>query len=119
MKIFKGAKRLWVIGLAKIKSIIQPVYPIGDVDTTLVIDRNNGDVQSMTFIGDTTITIINWPASGNMSVLKLWITDGGDHSLTWPDSLDPSLTISGTDIFVMTTIDDGNNIAGAIAMSNI
>ena len=65
--------------------------------------------------------ITNPIATGNSSSFCLHVTNGGSATLTWPTEVDwagasaPSLTASGLDILVFTTIDAGTTWLGFLS----
>ena len=77
------------------------------------VDLSLGNVQTYTLSGNQTLTFTNPPASGTSGSFTLLVTNGGSATLTWPSSVDwaggpaPTLTTSGIDAIVFTTIDGG------------
>ena len=77
------------------------------------VDLSLGNVQTYTLSGSQTLTFTNPPASGTSGSFTLILTNGGSATLTWPASVDwaaataPTLTSSGVDVLVFTTIDGG------------
>ena len=77
------------------------------------VDLSLGNVQTYTLSGNQTLTFSNPPASGTSGSFTLILTNGGSATLTWPTSVDwaggtaPTLTSSGIDAIVFTTIDGG------------
>ena len=77
------------------------------------VDLSLGNVQTYTLSGNQTLTFTNPPASGTSGSFTLLVTNGGSATLTWPTSDDwaggtaPTLTASGIDAMVFTTIDGG------------
>ena len=77
------------------------------------VDLSLGNVQTYTLSGNQTLTFTNPPASGTSGSFTLLVTNGGSATLTWPTSVDwaggtaPTLTASGIDAMVFTTIDGG------------
>ena len=77
------------------------------------VDLSLGNVQTYTLSGNQTLTFTNQPASGTSGSFTLLVTNGGSATLTWPTSVDwaggtaPTLTASGIDAMVFTTIDGG------------
>ena len=90
-----------------------------DVDLTL------GNVQTYTLSGNQTLTFSNPIATGNSSSFTLLVTNGGSATLTWPTAVDwagataPSLTSSGIDALVFTTIDGGTIWYGFLAGADL
>ena len=90
------------------------------------VDISLGNVQTYTLSGGQTLTFTNPIATGNSSSFTLIVTNGGSATLTWPTSVDwaggtaPTLTSSGIDILVFTTIDGGTiwyGFAAGLAMA--
>jgi len=85
------------------------------------VDLTLGNVQTYTLSGNQTLTFTNPIASGNSSSFTLILTNGGSATLTWPGSVDwaaataPTLTSSGIDVLVFTTIDGGTTWYGFTA----
>ena len=77
------------------------------------VDLSLGNVQTYTLSGNQTLTFTNPPATGTSGSFTLLVTNGGSATLTWPASVDwaggtaPTLTSSGIDAIVFTTIDGG------------
>ena len=82
------------------------------------VDLTLGNVQTYTLSGGQTLTFTNPPATGNSGSFTLMVTNGGSATLTWPTSVDwtggtaPTLTSSGLDVLVFTTIDAGTTWLG-------
>ena len=85
-----------------------------------------GNVHTKTISGAATLTFSNPPASGSAGSFTLLLTNGGSAVVTWPTSVDwavataPTLTASGVDLLVFTTIDGGTTwygIASGIGMA--
>ena len=85
------------------------------------VDISLGNVQTYTLSGNQTLIFSNPIASGNSSAFTLYVTNGGSATLTWPAAVDwaggtaPSLTSSGVDILVFTTIDGGTIWNGCLS----
>ena len=77
------------------------------------VDFSLGNVQTYTLSGNQTLIFSNPPATGTSGSFTLFLTNGGSATLTWPASVDwagataPTLTVSGIDMLVFTTIDGG------------
>lgn len=94
---------------------------------TVDIDLTLGNVVSATVnTSPNTFTFSNPPASGTEGKLTLYLTNGGSQTVNWPASVDwaggvaPTLTTSGRDVLVFTTIDGGttwSGFAAGLAMS--
>ena len=90
------------------------------------VDLSLGNVQTKTITSASTLTFTNPPATGSAGSFTLILTNGGSATITWPTSVDwpaataPTLTASGIDILVFTTIDGGTNwygVASGIGMA--
>jgi hypothetical protein len=88
-------------------------------------DLSLGNVQTKTISGATTLTFSNPPAAGSSGSFTLFLTNGGSAAVTWPTGVDwptataPTLTATGVDVLVFTTIDAGTTwygIASGIGM---
>ena len=84
-------------------------------------DLSLGNVQTKTISGTTTLTFSNPPATGYCGSFTLLLTNGGSSAVTWPTSVvwpaatAPTLTASGVDLLVFTTIDAGTKWYGIAA----
>ena len=91
------------------------------------IDITSGNVVSGTVdTGTTTFTFSNPSGSPNGCSFTLILTNGGSQTVNWPASVDwaaataPTLTASGVDVLVFTTIDGGTiwyGFAAGLAMA--
>jgi len=86
------------------------------------IDLEDGNVVSATVsTGAQTFTFSNPTASDEECGFVLYLTNGGSQTVNWPASVDwedgsaPSLTASGVDVLVFTTIDGGTIWNGFVA----
>ena len=82
--------------------------------TTPAVNCEAGNVFSLTTSGNTTFTFINPPSTGTSYGFTLKLAAGGDHTITWPASVDwpsgsaPDAPASGeTDVLVFITHDGG------------
>ena len=89
------------------------------------IDLESGNVVSATVsTGTQTFVFSNPTASTNCCSFMLILTNGGSQTVNWPGSVDwaggtaPSLTASGTDILVFTTLNGGTLWHGAVASTD-
>ena len=93
----------------------EAVNAIGDAGGgTDAIDITSGNVVTATVsTGAQTFTFTNPSADGKSCSFTLILTNGGSQTVNWPGSVDwadgsaPSLTSSGKDALVFTTIDAG------------
>jgi len=105
----------YVIQRPNFKDYAETHNAIGSIGGgTQDIDLTVGNVVSGTVdTGTTTFTFSNPPASANSGSFTLILTNGGSQTVNWPGSVDwaggsaPSLTTSGVDILVFTTVDGG------------
>ena len=99
----------------EIKDYAETVNALGDTGGgTDAIDISAGNVVSATVSTATTeFTFTNPSATGKSCSFTLILTNGGSQTVTWPTSVDwpggtaPSLTASGLDVLVFTTVDAG------------
>ncbi len=93
-------------------------YAHGSISTNTTINLDNGNVQSCTITGALTFTFSNPAASGNLSIIKLIITNGGSQTITWPGAVTwdggtaPTLQIAGVDSLMFFTEDAGTTWYG-------
>jgi len=89
-----------------------------DIDLTL-----GNCVTATVDTSSTTFTFSNPTASDELCGFILYLTNGGSQTVTWPASVDwpgataPTLTASGLDILVFTTIDGGSTWFGNLCGS--
>lgn len=73
---------------AQLQSFSQSFNDIGTTGLSTVIDFNNGNFQKITTSGTLEITLANFPKSGQIGSLKLWVTTtGSNHSIRLPESV--------------------------------
>ena len=89
------------------------------------IDLSTGNVFTATVsTGTQTFTFSNPSPSGNACTFMLILTNGGSQTVNFPASVDfpggsaPSLTASGVDILMFTTVDGGTTYHGILASSD-
>jgi hypothetical protein len=119
------------LGLAIGTDVLAPNGELkGYSETKLAMAANDvnlslGNVQTKTISGATTLTFSNPPAAGSSGSFTLFLTNGGSAAVTWPAGVDwptataPTLTATGVDVLVFTTIDAGTTwygIASGIGM---
>jgi len=104
---------------AKFKDVSEVVSILGDLaGGTDDIDLEAGNVVSATVSTATqTITISNWPTSGNFGAALIYLTNGGSQQVNhpadrWPQGKAPVLTASGVDVLLYTSIDGGATVDG-------
>ena len=92
----------------------------GATGTAQTLDLNDGHVFTATVDDDVTFTFAGSKA-GATSSFTLILTDGGDHAVTWPTSVDwaggtaPTLTSSGVDVLTFFTTNNGTTWYGFLA----
>ena len=94
---------------------------------SVTLDRNNGEVQRVQLTGNVTLSVTNWPASGQLGRLVLEIQNTGAYNITawpsgtiWPGGVAPTVT-SGSgkkDIIILMSFDGGTTIYGSAAGQN-
>jgi hypothetical protein len=88
------------------------------------VDCSLGNSFTATTTGSTTWAFINPPASGYVYSFMLTLTNGGSQtqiwpaSVKWPGGVAPALTVSGVDVLVFTTIDNGTTWRGVLSQSD-
>lgn len=97
---------------------------LGSVSGSLSLDLNTSNFKYLTVTGDiTSVSFSNWPASGDAEFLTLELTDGGDHTISWPAKIkwdgdsDPTLRSGGVDTLILYSRDGGTTIRGMHAGS--
>lgn len=99
------------------------VNTLGDTGGGAVeIDLDDGRTITATVsTAETTFTFINVLSTGNPDAFDLILTNGGSQTVNWPASVDweggtaPTLTTSGIDHLVFTTVDGGTPWYGYVA----
>jgi hypothetical protein len=96
-------------------------------NTTSALDYTNGSVQRWAPTGTVTLSVTNWPPSGNLGELFIEGINLGAATITWPTinwitatgattttfaSNGVTLQASGTDWFLLWTRDSGTTIYG-------
>lgn len=112
----------WTIRLSGTRGTQGPAGSIGDITVvqelgggsgTRTIDINNGWTATLTSTGNTTLAFSNVPASGQVCVVTLKITNGGAFTLAFPSGTRfPEgevfeWTASGTDEISLLTVNGG------------
>ena len=88
---------------------------------TVTLSFASGNYVSTVIDNDVTFAFSDPAATGDLCGLVMEVTDGGNHTVTWPASVDwpggtaPSLTSSGTDVLVFWTDDAGTIYHGVRA----
>jgi hypothetical protein len=104
-------------------------YTYYDSTTTSALDYTNGSVQRWAPTGTVTLTVTNWPPSGNLGELFIEGVNLGAATITWPSinwitstgattttfALNGvTLQTSGTDWVLLWTRDAGTTIYGKV-----
>ncbi|MDP6586167.1 MAG: hypothetical protein QF535_16065 [Anaerolineales bacterium] len=116
-----------VVQRPEIKDYAETANAIGGTGGgTQDIDLTLGNVVSATVDTSTnTFTFSNPSATGKACSFTLILTNGGSQTVNWPASVDwaggsaPSLTSSGIDALVFTTIDGGTIWYGFLAGADL
>ena len=97
----------------QLKDYTESVNPLGNVTGATTFNLTLGNVISATAVGNTTITVSNVPVSGQCSSISLIATNFGAYTITWMPGIvwtgggAPTLQVSGTDVLVFFTINNG------------
>lgn len=113
----------YVLSRPVLKDYGETVNALGSIGGgAQTIDLELGNVVTGTVdTSETTFTFSNPSASGVACSFTLHLTNGGSQVVNWPASVDwpggtaPTLTASGLDILVFTTIDGGTIWHGMVA----
>jgi len=102
-----------------------PVLAGVNVFGSLTLDYSQGSVQRVTMTNGVTLSgITNWPAAGQFGRLVLEVRNTGAYTWTWPTTYkwpggaDPVVSVSGRDIFALTTFDGGSTVDGSVIGQN-
>lgn len=95
----------------------------GPISGAQTIDCALGSYVTATIGGATTFTFSNPGTSGYMRGFMLEVTDAGTNitwpaSVKWPNGTAPTLTTTGTDILMFTTIDAGTTWRGSLVQKD-
>jgi hypothetical protein len=111
-----GGSVTGTLGLKRVNFTVTPINAGG----ATTVDWSAGEVQIVTLIGDATIAITNWPASG-FAKLVLDIQNTGAFNITgwpagtiWAGGALPAVTVSGHDLIMLVTFDGGATILGSV-----
>lgn len=92
------------------------VNALGSISGATAVDLNNGRVLTMSLTANATLSFSNWINSGIADAVELQVTNGGAYSLSFSGitvkyvgSAAPTLTDSGYDRYLLTSIDGGTN----------
>jgi carbohydrate binding protein with CBM5/12 domain len=92
---------------------------------SLSLDYSQGAVQRVVMTNGVTLTgVTNWPPAGQFGRLMLEIKNNGAFTWTWPTGYhwpggtEPTVSVSGRDLYALTTFDGGTNVDGSIIGQN-
>jgi hypothetical protein len=92
---------------------------------SLIINRSLGESCRLTVTSSiTSITINNWPPSGTLGRILLFITNGAFTMTGWPAAVKwaagahPVITPGGKDLIMLATVDGGVTIFGSVVGQN-
>lgn len=97
---------------------------LGNVSGATTINLQLGNYVSATATGNITWTFSNPVPAANACGFIFELTDGGNHTMTWPNtvrwpnSIAPTLSTNGIDVLVFITDNAGSDWRGALAMKN-
>jgi hypothetical protein len=120
---FTGAQNLAdnTLQRANLLDYSEVTNAIGNATGAKTIDLTLGNSVTATTTGATTWTFSNPTASDELCGFSLKLVNGGSATQTWPTTVDwpaataPTLTASGTDVLVFTTVDGGTTWYGFVA----
>ena len=90
--------------------------------TIYTLDCSKTNYFKVVMYSDSTIEIINVPSGSYTFIIE--IANGGAFTITWPGSMQfsagftPTLSLSGTDIMVLNTSDQGNTFKGTVSIKD-
>ena len=112
------------VNLLDIGTVTNAIGSIGGGAQTIDLELGNSVVATVD-TSETTFTFSNPTASDEECGFTLYLTNGGSQTVNWPASVDwaggtaPSLTASGVDVLVFTTVDGGTIWNGFAAAMDI
>jgi hypothetical protein len=110
-----------IVSAINLKDYGEVTNAIGSATGAKTIDLTAGNSVTATTTGATTWTFNNPTASDELCGFSLKLVNGGSATQTWPTTVDwpaataPTLTASGTDVLVFTTVDGGTTWYGFVA----
>ena len=115
-----------IVQRATLKDTSETVVALGDLGGgTDDLDLSLGNVFTATVsTGTQTLTFSNPAASGTCYTFMLILTNGGSQTVNFPGTVDfaggtaPSLTASGVDILMFTTVDGGTTFHCIVASTD-
>ena len=120
---FTGAQNLAdnTLQRANLLDYSEKTNALGSVTGATSVDLQSGNSVTATTTGATTWTFTGESASPELCGFSLKLINGGSATQTWPTEVDwpaataPTLTASGTDVLVFTTVDGGTTWYGFVA----
>jgi hypothetical protein len=106
-------KNLLGVSLGDLFQVKEVVNAMGNCTGNKTIDLSLGNVVTATMTGTGIWTFSNVAASGKCSTVTFILTNAGAYAITWspvpkwPAGAAPTMTVSGVDILVFTTVDGG------------
>jgi hypothetical protein len=97
---------------------------LGNISGTPTINISNGNFVTATVNGNITSMTFSGQSSTNASGFILELTNGGAFSVAWPLSVKwpsavaPTLTVSGVDVLVFISDDNGTTWRGVLSMAD-
>lgn len=116
LKMYDG-----ILTRAKLQDYSEVIYAQGNKTGAFNVDYELGNNHSVTLTGNATITVTNWPGTGNVGRMTLWIVGNGTATLgitniDWGTQGAPATIASGATLIVnLITKDGGTNVAGSWA----
>jgi hypothetical protein len=111
--------------IAPIKGYTLTRSALGNITGTATLNLSNGNVFTATVTGAVTLSVSGAPATGSMGEMQIVLTNGGSATVTWPSTFKwpggtaPTLTASGVDVIVATTVDGGTTWLASHAMKDV
>ncbi len=108
----------------KVKDYSMTLNARGSISGAQDFNYTAGNFVTATITGATQISITNPPATGSAGAMVMQLTNGGAGAITWPTGtkwaggIAPSLTVSGVDVLIFTTIDAGTTWRAALSMKD-
>jgi hypothetical protein len=104
-------------------SATSKLIALGSISGATDVDLATGNVFSATITGATTFSFINPPSGTWLTGFVLVLTNAGANvtwpvSVDWPGGTEPTLTVTGVDVLVFFTINNGTTWRGALSMSD-
>lgn len=99
---------------------------VASIGGSLTLDRSLGEICTLTLTQNiTSISVTNWPTSGFLGRIVLYVTNPASFTMTgypsstasdveWVDGVEPIPTPGGRDKYMLSTWDNGANIDGDV-----